>query len=790
MAWNEIVDKRGRGTKVFQDSVDPAKHSLDSRAGTAWHYQSIPDSGVYDAEVDLTPERVLAGGHDGWRITQNGWHHFLGRPSGLADGFVGFGGRQGDRWFLFRLARAGYLHWPTRAWQDVGGAPTYDRANLSQQTNETTINTTGETIPVETIATWSDIWNTPGGGALDVSWRADGNRLKEEVTINNAARTWIAANRPPTTPADETYFGFVFRLGSAPDVNTIQMDLSYLPRWLKDGILQDCEDFDDDDGTAGITVQNALQEFLFFLPVSEAYIGEGPDRQSIKLRKRIYRDGADYYLLVGAKVSDLAGLPAGDLVFDPTIDEQIDANADDGQKHYVPGINVNACYFGHNGTGLLHSWQNWEIDIGNGPTIDVSYITWTVRNNDAGQMYTDIWGVDEDDPAPPANLGQWNNLVMTTASVVWDFTTEWVDALDTHNTPSLNTVIQELANSYDYTGGADLMLLVIADGAEGNIREPYDYFTSAANSAQLHIEYTAAGGSVDITVPVAALEITGYVPTVVSDTAITVPVAALELTGYVPVVATTAHVDIEIPVGALVITGYAPIVTVSGGVDIEIPVGALAITGYAPTVETPVNVTVPVGILEITGYAPVVTTTAHVDIEVPAGVLEITGYAPVVTTTAHVDIEIPVGVLEITGYAPTVTATAHIDIEIPTGAIEIEGFAPVVTASDHIDVEVPVGVLEIEGFAPTVTVSDNTNIEVPTGALEITGYVPIVTTSSGYLPLVELTLEERDFEFTLERRSMELTLLERSMELTLPRRSMEFSLPTRSLEWTLPDERV
>ena len=71
-------------------------------------------------------------------------------------------------------------------------------------------------------------------------------------------------------------------------------------------------------------VQNALQEFLFFLPISNAYSYNADDEQEfIKLRKRIYKDGSNYYLLVGAKVGDLAGLPAGDVYFDPTIDDRV-----------------------------------------------------------------------------------------------------------------------------------------------------------------------------------------------------------------------------------------------------------------------------------------------------------------------------------------------------------------------------------------------------------------------------------------------------------------------------------
>ena len=494
MAWNEIVDKRGRGTKVFRDSVNPAKHSLDSQVGTAWHYPSVLDSGIYDTEVDLTPERILALGHDGWRVTNNGWHYFLGQPNGLADGFVGFGGRQGDKWLLFRLARVGYIHWPTRAWQDIGGAPTYDRANLSQQTNNVTINTTGQTIPVETVATWSDIWNTPGDGALDVSWRVDGNRLKEEITINQEARAWIAANRPPTTAPADTYLSFVFRLGSAPDVNNIVMDLSYLPRWLKDGVLQDCEsDFDDDDGTQAIEVRNALDEFLFLLPVSDARVGE----ETIKLRKRIYKDGSDYYLLVGAKVTDIVGLPAGDLVFDPTVDETVGSEADDYFWLETSSTYGNYLFlFGNYSAehGPANSAARFDsVDIGSGSTIDVSYVRLMSKGDKgASQIRSDIFAVDSADPAAATNYAEADGQTNTTAFVVWDFTRAWNDAND-YDTPSLNTVIQELANSYDYTGGKAIIVCIEDGGtAEGILREAADYGDSAINCAQLHIEYTAA----------------------------------------------------------------------------------------------------------------------------------------------------------------------------------------------------------------------------------------------------------------------------------------------------------
>lgn len=509
MSWNELVDKRGRGSKVFRDSVNPAKHSLDSQVGTAWHYPSVLDSGIYDTEVDLTPERVLALGHDGWRVTNNGWHYFLGQPNGLADGFVGFGGRQGDKWLLFRLARVGYIHWPTRAWQDIGGAPTYDRANLSQQTNNVTINTTGQTIPVETVATWSDLWNTPGGGALDASWRIDGNRLKEEITINQAARTWIAANRPPTTAPADTYFSFVFRLGSAPDVNNIVMDLSYLPRWLKQGILQDPQgDFDDDDGTEGITVQNALQEFLFFLPISEAYVyttdAEGnPVKNAIKLRKRIYKDGADYYLLVGAKVTDLVGLPAGDLVFDPSINEQVGASADDCYQDWWqadPDLTDAGGNYAPISNGIRTCGHRFTtVGVGQGDTIDNgTYVSLSKNGTSTQAQYGTFYGIDLDDVATFGDTDSLRDTGIypeTTATVpINQASQEYV-----HETfyilpiaGEYKAVVQEIVDRGSWASGNDMGFIWKGTGTDYAGGAFYHYDGNASLAPKLHIEYTAA----------------------------------------------------------------------------------------------------------------------------------------------------------------------------------------------------------------------------------------------------------------------------------------------------------
>jgi len=96
-------------------------------------------------------------------------------------------------------------------------------------------------------------------------------------------------------------------------------------------------------------------------------------------------------------------------------------------------------------------------------------------------------------------------------------------------------------------------------------------------------------------------------------------------------VAASAGVTIEVPVGALSLTGYAP--TVVAPAVVSVPAGSLALTGYAPTVSTPRTVAVPAGSLELIGHAPTVVTGGAQIISVPAGVLSLVGHAPTVVSS-------------------------------------------------------------------------------------------------------------------------------------------------------------
>lgn len=507
MAW--IEHQRARRGVVFRDDVD---------AGLRWgrfsiatlSYESEIDSGDHDAEIDCTPERVLAGGNDGWRIIQNGFHYSLGRPAGRAtDGWVGFGGRQGQNWLFFRLARVGYLHWDTRTWVDVGSDPTYDRGELSQTGRSKIVGPNGETQVVESVAEWRNLWSTPGGGELWVRWRVNGDQLKEDVVIDQVGREWLQANRglswvrdqlgDQTVQTDELWFGFVF-----------QIDASDIPRVVKNGVLQDLQgDFDDGDGNP-IELRDSLDRLLTLLPIDDVTAGiRGRGNGGIdssRLRKRIWRDGSDTYLLVGVRVDVLVGMRAGPLVFDPTFNVA-NTNRDGGSEESGNNEMVQPSqalwgnfYVGQDGAnpGELDGGWIYVTTIPQGATIATCTITVTRESADYSSGFQGDWDcydVDTPDDFNASHEHQLTNHHATTGNPVQD--DSWANAA-THTSPSLVTPCQAVVNRAGFGGTIGFVWMSDGAGPDGWFHWS-DYTDSAADAADLTVTWSEGARRVFVT---------------------------------------------------------------------------------------------------------------------------------------------------------------------------------------------------------------------------------------------------------------------------------------------------
>lgn len=492
MAWSELTNQRTERSRTYQDSEG---HGWMSCVIAPLHYD---DGSGSLATIDAAPVRVNNAQLNGWTITANGWHYALGQPKSGAfsgtDGVVGFGGRRGQNWLRYRLTRVGYLHWPTRAWQDVGGAPAYTRTNLSRQTNSRTIGPNDDAVNVESVATWTGLWTTPGSGDVSARWRVDGGQLKEDITINQAAREWIVANRPPTTPLDETWFGFVFRV-----------DWSDIPVIVRAGIVQSSEDdFADDD--VGIGLHDALDRVLAFLPVSFVSAGvhasrTDPPQDRAQLRKRFWHDGdGNYYMLVGIRCDTVAAMRAGPLVFDPTTlpTEQVGAGADDG--HELPGASVAdnhavTVQMGDNNGSIWSLFRFQTVGLANAVTINTA--VFTIKSHDTYHgpaMAVNVYCEDIDDS--PAIVENANNIDGRTCT--GNYTANWDIhdmTADSNYAVSIVSAVQEVVSRIGWASGNDLSVIIQDSTCPAyEYQQAYSYDHTAANAAKLDITYTAGGG--------------------------------------------------------------------------------------------------------------------------------------------------------------------------------------------------------------------------------------------------------------------------------------------------------
>lgn len=442
--WREIPDKRTKTSKTYQDVSNDHKFFW---VGTMvpLHYSSELDSASFDSPIDMTPQRVSNDQFDGWRISQSSWHFALGKDlanHGDQDGWVGYGGRQGSHWLKFRLFRVGYLHWPTRSWQDIGGNPDYNRANLTNELHSLSLLADGSTQPVENFARWSNVWTTPESGSLAVSWRVNSDELKEEVIINQAGREWIQANRPPATPLQETYFGFVF-----------QLDVSDIPIVYRAGLQQSIDSDYSDDGEP-IQLKDAADHLLAFMPLDDLIINDsaGEEIARTPLRKRFYKDGSNYYLVIGVRTDVLNNMPDGNLVFDPTLTTQPDgaSGIDVTLRGSLPDTNYGT--YTILGVNLTYTRSLIKFDLSaipNGSTIDAANF-YSYHSGSGGHVFSshNMYSI------LPANIG-WTEMGAT-----WnkrDGTNNWAGSLgcSTIGTDYSNTVLGVLSGYTDDPTGTE-----------------------------------------------------------------------------------------------------------------------------------------------------------------------------------------------------------------------------------------------------------------------------------------------------------------------------------------------
>jgi hypothetical protein len=189
---------------------------------------------------------------------------------------------------------------------------------------------------------------------------------------------------------------------------------------------------------------------------------------------------------------DFGDLPFPILLKNTTIDVQVGAGANDGQRHsgtngFRTTSDISVGYYNSPGYYHMHSFQRF-LNITYSGTVDVSYIS-VYRLDHSNNQHLIIYGEDADNPAAPASAAEFDALPLTTASVAWTaaITSGW------NNSPSLNTIFAELQDSYTISGDAVTVIVKNDGSTTPKYIRYHGYDSSTAGAPKLHIEYTSGG---------------------------------------------------------------------------------------------------------------------------------------------------------------------------------------------------------------------------------------------------------------------------------------------------------
>ncbi|MFC1658222.1 hypothetical protein ACFL1D_02425 [Candidatus Omnitrophota bacterium] len=135
-----------------------------------------------------------------------------------------------------------------------------------------------------------------------------------------------------------------------------------------------------------------------------------------------------------------------------------------------------------------------NVTIPSGATIVTSYITFvSAQSKTTNAVNVDIYGEDNKNPQTYSTEADFYGRIQTTAKVDWDDIEDW-DFEEVDSTPSINTILQELVNTYDYSAGAAMAFIFLNDGSDWDCdrkAKTWEYHGDHHDRPELYIEYTA-----------------------------------------------------------------------------------------------------------------------------------------------------------------------------------------------------------------------------------------------------------------------------------------------------------
>ncbi len=497
--WLEVLSKRNRTSKTKRLHIDGQptnKFSWDGQVGTPVHYK---DAGAIwqDIKTELLPStRSIVGfGNPAFEMVENEYEMFVLGALSSGVPIVRYVSKNTDYWVQFA---AHNLQWTN---------------DLDQISLIATPPTTATQISGDE-AKWPNAYGT----GRDIRYIAGAGRMQK----------WLDVVSPLPVPPQ-----FIIDGGNPvvvyAEIVEVHLDLEV---WVNGAKWDEKSEVG---AATEIEFRSPDGQVQFVFPVAMGYHEGTAEDASIIGTLHLKKSGARLYITARFPLSWLqsATYPVH---LDTTVDKQVAASADDclvGDAGYSSFslTNVNfLCGSPAAGTYYKSAARFLAINIPQGATINVAYLTLRCRYAGAVPLYTLLKAQDADDANTFSNQADFDTRTWTTG-LDWDITVDWVVDTD-YNSADFASKIQLVINRAGWVSGNDLAVLWQGDGyVSGKRLYGYSYDASATYAPKLHIEYTAGGTPYSLVVDAGSYAVAGTATDLLKDMFISPASGAYAITG-------------------------------------------------------------------------------------------------------------------------------------------------------------------------------------------------------------------------------------------------------------------
>lgn len=299
--------KTSRFSRLYRED-DPAlaRQGFMKATMTPMHHESVPDSGDYDTNIDLTWNSVDTSTLDGYRVSAGPYEIEIqtGVPelSQPLQGNLKFSGMRSSASFSIDLQEFCYLYEVTGAITTINNGVDYTRDPLNLEVGTMDLGPHAS-VPADVVGRfgrlwWQEIIDQPGDGGINFSWESNPEYFIVNTDHHPAYKIWVPINDPPLTTEADTLIGCLYEI-TWDGITQVR---------LADGSIVDPATDSFDNSLGKMEFLDAAGNIVCYVHESDLS-NQHTDQVGETVHKWFWEDGGTTYMFFGQKYNDWTGGP-------------------------------------------------------------------------------------------------------------------------------------------------------------------------------------------------------------------------------------------------------------------------------------------------------------------------------------------------------------------------------------------------------------------------------------------------------------------------------------------------